>query len=200
MERAARAGIWLLGNDFGRRSVGCSQLSLPPCGVVPLAELETDVAINTDQFEPERLVQCNARLIRKSDTGKCIVKALFGQAAQQFGVERLADALSARVFRNVDGGVDRPAICRPATMLAAVSITAHASVVFGNQVRVLGGDAHYAFAHLRFVRRGLFKRNKRLLDDRAVDCGDGRGIGRRGRPDPNHNCKKRCAAPLECVA
>jgi hypothetical protein len=80
-----------------------SKKPLPPTDIVPAPELEADLAIDTERFEAERLVQRHACRVRERDAGERGMKT----AARQFREQK-----SNRVRDQRRCGV-LPARCKP---------------------------------------------------------------------------------------
>jgi hypothetical protein len=60
-----------------------SQAPLPPADIMPMAKLEAHLAIDTERFEANRLVQGHACRVRERDAGERRVKAATRQFRQQ---------------------------------------------------------------------------------------------------------------------
>src|SRR3954447_13686873 len=102
------------GRRFGRwRVVAAGEVELPPADVPPAAVLEADAPVDADGLEPDRLVQRDARLVRKRDTRARQAVAAAAKLRQERVVQRPADPAAGMVARHVDGGLDRPAIPGP---------------------------------------------------------------------------------------
>jgi hypothetical protein len=99
-----------------------SKKPLPPTDIVPAPELEADLAIDTERFEAERLVQRHACWVRERDAGERGMKTAARQFREQNRIECATNAGAARFRRDVNRGVDRVAIGRSRGMLARVHI------------------------------------------------------------------------------
>src|ERR1041385_2362870 len=95
---------------------------MPPAGVTPLSMLKADVFVYADMLEPHRLMQPDARFIRQGDTGIGAVKALHFQNRDQPFVQRPSHTAPARVFCDIGGDIDRPAIGGSVAMYAGIGI------------------------------------------------------------------------------
>ena len=120
---------WRLGPQFrdrqrlgGRRGI-VSQPQVQPHDVVPSIELESDLPIHADRFEPERSMQAHARRIRERNPRVGVDETLSPQQIEECEVERAADATPMEAMIDVHGHVDTPLIRLASPVRRRVGVT-----------------------------------------------------------------------------
>ena len=162
--------------DLGQRKPcgwcygGRPQSTLEPHDIMPRAKLKADGMINPNRAKSDAHVKPAARFVWQRDAGERRTISLSRESVEQFHVELARDALTARLRRNVDADVDRPLIRSSGSVRRRISVTADVSSIRKHQPRIGIACANNPPSHLVGSRWTFLKRDKRIGDDRIINC------------------------------